>query len=103
MDNKTADELSKSELDTDDREVLEKKSINVADVKSAVSDSSLGLGANAGKSVLRTGAILVFSLLLLISGVFLAIFTSYTIFGLIIGIAMIVAAIGIPFMTLGKD
>ncbi len=100
MNNKTADELSKSELGTDDRELLEKKSINMADVKSAVSDGSIGLGAEAGKNVLRTGAILIFSLLLLATGVFIAIFTSYTVLGLIIGVLMIIVAIAIPFKAL---
>ena len=102
MDSKKADELGNIGIGGDDREVMAKKSITTADLKDAVSDGSLGLGAIAGESVLKTVAVIVFSLLLIAGGIFFAVFTGYTIIGLIVGIIMIIAAIAIPFKGLGR-
>jgi hypothetical protein len=102
MDSKRAEELSKAGLTGDDRAVMEKKSITPADIKGAIIDDPMGSKGAPGGNLLKTIVVIVFSLLLLAGGIFMAVFSSITVFGIIIGIVMIIAAIAIPFYALGR-
>src|SRR4051812_38070019 len=103
MNSKRADEIGKKGLTGNDRAVMEKKGLSMKDIKGAVIDDPMGLknlegaeGTNDG-NLLKTIVVIVFSLMLLAGGIFLAVFSSITIIGIIAGIVMIIAAIAIPF------
>ena len=84
-------------LTTDDREVMRQKNISPADVKDAINDKKVGETVASGARLPETGPKLIFSALLVISGILIAAVTSVSVIGIIIGLAFVVAGIILPF------
>lgn len=108
------DEREKTEaahVSNDDDEVIKnKKSITLEDFKGAILDDRKNSEVvedegDSGKNVRRLffGKIILwaFSILLFITGVFIALFTFYTGIGIIFGAALIIAAVCLPFVARG--
>jgi hypothetical protein len=104
-DKEKSEEIEDEEIEDDeieDKEIFSKKYFTVKDIKGAVLNDQDGTGGKFGISFLETIAIIVFSLLLFVTGVFLTVFTFYTGIGLIVGIVVMIAAVAIPFIALGR-
>jgi hypothetical protein len=103
MDSKQAEKLSKAGLSQDDRDVMAKKNFTVEDIKDALTENTTSSDGRVGGNIVRTGAILVFCLLLVASGIGTIFLTSLTVFGIIVGALMILAGVIIPFVALGRS
>ena len=103
MTNKEADTENYPDSKIEDDAVLNKKSLSMDDIKFAATDVKGAKPEDIGGSVFGTAAKIIFSILLIASGIVIAIFTSYTVFGIIIGIAMVIGGIVVPFLSFGSQ
>jgi small-conductance mechanosensitive channel len=103
MNNKFEDKHSDDPdyLTTEDREVMKKKILNSTDIKNALNDRKVGEAITSSRRFPETGPKLIFGILLIISGVIIAVVTSISIIGIIIGAAMVIGGIILPFSNLG--
>ena len=88
-------------LTTEDREILKKKSITPADVKDALNENNVGEAVGSGAHFPETGPKLILGILLVISGILIAVVTSISVIGIVIGVVFVIAGIALPFSNLG--
>jgi uncharacterized membrane protein YccF (DUF307 family) len=88
-------------LTTDDREVMKKTSITPTDVKDALNENNVAETIATGARVPKTAPKLIFGILLVITGILIAVVTSISIIGIVIGAVFIIAGIILPFSNLG--
>jgi uncharacterized membrane protein len=90
-------------ITTDDREVMEKTSLTGQDVKNALNENNVAQAMTSGKQFPETGPKLIFGVLLVITGIFIAFITAWTIFGIIIGALLVIGGIYLPFSNFGVE
>jgi len=88
-------------LTTDDREVMEKTSLTPTDVTDALNENNVAETMASGAPVPETGPKLIFGILLVISGILIAVVTSISIIGIVIGAVFVIAGIILPFTNFG--
>ena len=98
MTNKEINERAATVLTTDDADVINKKSITAADVSSALFENNTKSPEQINTPVFRSIGILIFSFLLIVSGIMTAVLLSFTVIGLIVGIALVIAGVVLPFV-----
>ena len=103
MTSKETDREQYQDSEIKDDAVLNKKSLSVDDIKFAATDVKGAKPEEIGSSIFGTAAKFAFSILLIASGITIAIFTSYTVFGLIIGLAMVIGGFVVPFLSFGRE
>jgi uncharacterized membrane protein len=89
-------------LTTEDKKVLNKKGITAEDVKDALSGNEAKKAAVSGMRAPEIGFKLIFGILLVVSGILIAVFTSLTIFGIIVGAIFVIVGIALPFSSIGN-
>jgi hypothetical protein len=87
-------------LEAEKRRVENRKSDPLSDVKDEILNDRSEKGP--GTRLFGNLALLGFSFLLFVTGLFVAIMTSITVFGLIVGIIMMVVAVCLPFLARGN-
>lgn len=102
MNENNFNEHANDNLSSDEEKVINKKSITAADVGSALGEINTKTTAENEAPVFKSIGIYIFSLLLIVSGAAVAIFTSLTGIGIIIGIIIIIAGIAMPFIKSRK-
>ncbi|HEY0659321.1 MAG TPA: hypothetical protein VGD05_12640 [Pyrinomonadaceae bacterium] len=102
MNDKETNEFANDDSTSDEEKVINKKSITAADVGSAFSDVSIKSAGESDSPVFKSIGVYILSLLLIISGVAIAIFTSLSVIGIVIGVMMIFAGIAIPVVKSRK-
>ncbi len=103
MTSKETDREQYQDTKIEDEAVLNKKSLSMDDIKFATTDVKGAKPGEIGSSIVGTAAKFAFSILLIASGICIAIFTSYTVFGIIIGLAMVIGGIVVPFLSFGRE
>jgi uncharacterized membrane protein len=88
-------------LTTDDREVMKKKILSSTDVKNALNENKVGNALSSGRHFPETGPKLIFGVLLVITGIMIAVITSISVIGIVIGAVMVIAGIILPFSSIG--
>ncbi|HEY8560729.1 MAG TPA: hypothetical protein VIL74_10170 [Pyrinomonadaceae bacterium] len=86
---------------TEDREVLSKKNITPTDVKNALNENNVAGTIASGARFPETGPRLILGILLVVSGILIAVITSATVFGIILGALFVIGGIMLPFSNLG--
>jgi hypothetical protein len=86
-------------LGGNDRELMNKKGLSVEDIKGVLTDETMGSPA-ARADIFKTLAVIVFGILLVATGVFIAVTTYYTIFGILAGAVMAIVGIALPIYGL---
>ena len=99
MNDKQVDEQAANDLTGGDADVINKKSITAADIGSALFDNNTKSPERINTPVFKSIGLLIFSLLLIVSGIMTAVLLSFTVIGLVIGIAFVIAGIVIPFVV----
>jgi hypothetical protein len=89
------------DLNNEKQKVERNKFDPFSDVKAELSESS-GSAREPGTMLFGTAVILVFSFLLFATGLYVAVTTAITVFGLIVGIIMMIVAVCIPFLAGGN-
>jgi len=88
-------------LTAEDREVLEKKTITPADINDALHDKDMARAITTSARSSETGFRLILGIFLVISGIFIAVMTSVTIVGIILGALFVIGGMILPFTNLG--
>jgi hypothetical protein len=99
IENKGSDDPNS--LTTEDRDVLKKKNITPTDVKDVLNESSVGETVVPGARFPETGPKLILGILLVLGGIIVAVVTSISIIGIVIGAIMVIAGIMLPFSNFG--
>jgi hypothetical protein len=86
----------------DDKAVLSKESLTMDDAKYAVSSDMGGTERKVHGSMARTAVVVAFGALLFIGGLYIAILTSLTGFGIIVGVIGMIAGVAVPFVALRR-
>jgi hypothetical protein len=89
-------------LTTDDKQVLDKKSITPTDVKDALSGREANKAAVSGMRTPEIGFKLILGILLILSGIMIAVITSITLIGIVFGAVLVIAGIVLLFSDFGK-
>jgi uncharacterized membrane protein len=89
-------------LTTEDREVLKKTDITPTDVKDALTGNEANKAANSGMRAPEIGFKLIFGGLLVVGGILIAVTTSLTLFGIIIGAIFVIVGFALPFSSIGN-
>lgn len=88
--------LANADLGRADRELMNKKGLSMDDVKGALTDRTMGSGKNGGEFLMMAAG-LVFGILLIGTGVFIAATTYYTIFGILAGVVLMLAGLAVIY------
>ena len=88
-------------LTTEDREVLKKKTIAPGDVADPLSDDNALPSIVPGMRLIESAPKLIMAILLVVSGILIAVLTSLTIVGIILGALFVIGGIILPFTNLG--
>jgi hypothetical protein len=80
----------------DDRELMNKKGLTIEDVKGVMTDRTMSSGKNGGEFAMMAAG-LIFGLLLIVTGIFIALTTYYSIFGVVAGLVMIIAGFAVAY------
>lgn len=99
MNEREINERANQDLTSDDDKVINKKSITTADIGAAAQSFSAKSAGEGEAPVFKSLGVWIFSLLMIISGAAVAVFTSLTGVGIIIGLIIIIAGIAMPFIT----
>ncbi|HEX8289205.1 MAG TPA: hypothetical protein VF556_14490 [Pyrinomonadaceae bacterium] len=98
MNEREINERANRDLTSDDESVINKKSITAADVGDALGSFSAKSADENEAPVFKSAGIWIISLLMIVSGAAVAVFTSLTGVGIIIGLIIVVAGIAMPFI-----
>jgi hypothetical protein len=88
-------------LTTEDREVLKKKILSSTDIKDALNEYKTGEPLVPVRHFSETAPKLILGILMVISGIIIAVVTSISIIGIVIGAALVLAGIALPFSNIG--
>ena len=88
-------------LTTEDREVLKKKILSSTDIKDALSEYKTGGSLAPGSHFSETAPKLILGILMVISGIIIAVVTSISIIGIVVGAVLVIAGIALPFSNIG--
>jgi hypothetical protein len=103
MDNYKTDKrnLADADLGRADRELMNKKGLSVEDVKGILTDETMTSGKNGGELTMMLAG-LIFGVLLIGTGVFIALTTYYSIFGILAGVVLAIAGVAIAYFGFTK-
>ena len=88
-------------LTTEDREVLKKKILSSTDIKDALNEYKTGKTLVPGRQFSETAPKLILGILMVVSGILIAVVTSISIIGIVIGAVLVLAGIALPFANIG--
>ena len=99
MNEREINERANQDLTSDDEKVINKKSITTADIGAAVQSFSAKSADENEAPVFKSIGIWIISLLMIVSGAAVAVFTALTGVGIIVGIIIVIAGIAMPFIV----
>src|SRR5215216_1786532 len=100
--NISAQSEEKIAINEGEEHLRNKKFLTLTDVKDEILKDNGGSREDTGSPLSGTIAIWAFSILLFATGLFVLVTTSLTVFGIVVGIIMMAAAVYIPFATRAK-